>query len=111
MNVTRDPDAILASWLDEGPMRLPEATRRAVAVQTRTTRQSRRSLRASWRTHLMNPFARMAAAAIVVVVVIGGTIYALSPGGAVGGRSIASPSPAPTAVPTAAPTAIPSPIT
>ena len=32
MNVQRDPDAILAAWLDEGPTRLPEPTRRAIAV-------------------------------------------------------------------------------
>jgi hypothetical protein len=25
MNVKRDPDAILAAWLDEGPTRLPDA--------------------------------------------------------------------------------------
>ena len=42
MSLQRDPDAILATWLEEGPNRLPEATRRAIAVNTRTTRQSRR---------------------------------------------------------------------
>ena len=44
MNVQRDPDAILAAWLDEGPDRLPEATRRAIAVTTRTTHQTRRPI-------------------------------------------------------------------
>ena len=29
-NATRDPDSVLAAWLDEGPTDLPDATRRAV---------------------------------------------------------------------------------
>ena len=37
MTVKRDPDAILAAWLEEGPTGLPEPTRRAIAVSTRTT--------------------------------------------------------------------------
>ena len=49
MNVQRDPDAILAAWLDEGPTRLPDATRRAIAVTTRTTRQSRLPIWLPWR--------------------------------------------------------------
>ena len=32
MTVKRDPDAILAAWLEEGPTALPEPTRRAIAV-------------------------------------------------------------------------------
>ncbi len=36
MTVKRDPDAILAAWLHEGPAGLPDATRRAIAVTTRT---------------------------------------------------------------------------
>ena len=41
MTVKRDPDAILAAWLEEGPTALPEPTRRAIAVTTRTTTQRR----------------------------------------------------------------------
>ena len=37
MTVKRDPDAILAAWLEDGPVALPEPTRRAIAVTTRTT--------------------------------------------------------------------------
>ena len=33
MTVQRDPDAILAAWLEEGPTGLPEPTRRAIAVE------------------------------------------------------------------------------
>ena len=49
MTVQRDPDAILAAWLEEGPNRLPDATRRAIAVTTRTTHQSRRPMWLPWR--------------------------------------------------------------
>ncbi len=109
MNVQRDRDASLAAWLEEGPNRLPDATRRAIAVQTRTTRQSWRPMWVPWRRPSMNPLARMAAAAIVVVAVIGGAIYALSPGGGVGGPPTPSPSPTPTAVPTLPASSQPSP--
>ena len=30
MTTPRDPDEILAAWLDEGPTRLPDQTRRAI---------------------------------------------------------------------------------
>ena len=33
MTVQRDPDAILAAWLEEGPTGLPEPSRRAIAVE------------------------------------------------------------------------------
>lgn len=109
MNVKRDPDAILASWLEDGPMRLPDATRRAIAVHTRTTQQSRRPIWVPWRTPLMNPFARMAAVAIVIAIAVGGAIYLLSPGTGVGGLPTATPtpSPRPTPVPSVAAAATP----
>ena len=86
MNVQRDPDAILAAWLDEGPTRLPEPTRRAIAVNTRTTTQRRRPVWMPPRRPLMNTYARWAVAAIAVVLAIGGAAYFLAPaGGQVGG--------------------------
>jgi len=36
MNMHRDPDAVVAAWLDEGPVRLPSDTRQAIAVGIRT---------------------------------------------------------------------------
>ena len=98
MNVQRDPDAILAAWLEEGPNRLPEQTRRAIAVTTRTTDQKRRSPWAPWRTPLMTSVARVAIAAIAVIAVAGGAIYFL-------GQSQGPVSVAPTERPTATPTA------
>lgn len=122
MNVTRDPDAILAAWLEEGPTALPEPTRRAIAVTTRTTTQRRHPLWVPRGRPLMNTRARWAVAAIAVVLVIGGAAYLLTPaGGQVGGPSNATPSatsssssavasatpPTPTAVPSASPVTLP----
>ncbi len=96
MNVQRDPDAILAAWLDEGPTGLPEPTRRAIAVNTRTTTQRRRPVWMPPRRPLMNTYARWAVAAIAVVLAIGGAAYFLAPaGGQVGGPPIATPSASP----------------
>lgn len=91
MNVQRDPDAIIADWLEEGPTCLPAVTRRALAVNTRTSQQGRHPIWVPWRTPSMNPFARMAVAAIAVVILIGGAIYALSPSGQVGGPLASHP--------------------
>ena len=85
MTIPRDPDAILAAWLDEGPNRLPDATRRAIAVTTRTTDQKRRSLWAPWRTVPMPSFARGAVVAIAAIAIAGGAAYFLGPGQGVGG--------------------------
>jgi len=101
MNVKRDPDAILASWLEDGPNRLPDATRRAIAVHIRTTRQSRRPMWAPWRTPSMNPLARTAVLVVAIAIAVGGSIYALSPGPGGGGPPAATPTP--TSSPTPAP--------
>jgi hypothetical protein len=102
MNAQRDPDAILASWLEEGPNRLPEETRRAISVTTRTNEQERRSPWAPWRTPHMTIFARVAVAAIAVIAVIGGTVYLTGPKQGVGGPQ-PTPSPSITPAPSSAP--------
>jgi hypothetical protein len=94
MTVQRDPDAILAAWLEEGPIELPEATRRAIAVNTRTTNQRRRPTWMPQRRPSMNLYARWAIAAIAIVVSVGGVLYFLAPAGSrVGGTPTAAPSP------------------
>jgi hypothetical protein len=118
MNVRRDPDAIRAAWLEEGPTGLPEATRRAIAVNTRTTTQRRRPIWTPQRRPSMNIYARWAVAAIAIVVAVGGAAYYLAPAGSqVGGPPNATASatsssssavasatpPAPTALPSASP--------
>jgi hypothetical protein len=93
----RDPDAILAAWLEEGPNQLPDTTRRAIAVGLRSTSQTRRALRVPRRYNAMNPFARFAVAAAAIVIVAGGALYLLSPSNqGVGGPPAASPSPSAT---------------
>ena len=93
MNVQRDPDAILAAWLEEGPTGLPEPTRRAIAVNTRTTTQRRHPIWMPQRRPTMNTYARWAVAAIAIVVAVGGTAYFLAPaGGGVGGTPTTTPS-------------------
>jgi hypothetical protein len=99
MTVPRDPDAILAAWLEEGPSRLPEATRRAIAVTTRTAHQSRRPMWLPQRFPTMNGMSRVALAAVAVVAVALGGLYLFNrpPAGGIGGPS---DSPTPTATPT-----------
>jgi len=106
MSVRRDPDAILATWLEEGPTRLPDATKRAIAVNTRTTRQSRRLRWVPWRYPIMNGATRYVVAAVAVLAVAVGGLYLLNPsGGNVGGPAPTSPalSASPSAAPSSAP--------
>src|SRR3954447_3124701 len=91
MNVMRDPDAILAAWLEEGPTALPEPTRRAIAVTTRTTNQTRRPIWMQLRRPSMNPYARIAVAATVLVLLVGGVLYAFAPTNSGVGSSPSSP--------------------
>jgi hypothetical protein len=115
MNVIRDPDAIVSAWLEEGPDVLPDSTRRAIAVSTRTTRQSRLPYRLPWRIPSMNGMTRLAFAAVAVVAVVVGGLYLLRPGadqpGGVGGAGFPGPSasPAPSASAGPSTSAIPEP--
>jgi hypothetical protein len=90
MNANRDPEAILLAWLDEGPLDLPDVTRRAILTALPTTPQARRGLLAPWRSQHMNTFARGAAALVVAVVAIGALALLAGPGGRFG-----TPSPSP----------------
>jgi hypothetical protein len=107
MSAPRDPDAILADWLEEGPTVLPEPTRRAIVVATRTTNRSRRPFWMPQRRVIMNTYARLAVAAVAIVVVLGGAVYLFAPRAGVGGGPPATA--APSATPSAAPSAVASP--
>src|SRR5262245_6683625 len=113
MTTPRDPDAILATWLEEGPTRLPDATRRAIAVSTATAHQARRPIWSPWRYPNVNTYARLAVAAVIVAVVGAAGLALLGPGGS-GLNGSASPSPSrsaslpPTNPPSATPAASPS---
>jgi hypothetical protein len=89
-NATRDPDSVLAAWLDEGPTDLPDVTRRAILTALPTTPQARRGLLAPWRSTHMNMFARGAAVLVVAVVAIGALALLAGPRGGVGGPSPSS---------------------
>ena len=77
MTTMRDPEAIVAAWLDEGPDELPEGTRRAIVNSLPTITQARRGRFAPWRLLQMNTTARLVAGALVAVVVAGGALYLL----------------------------------
>ena len=87
MTVQRDPDAILAAWLDEGPDRLPEPTRRAIAVTTRTDPSDAARSGVPWRYPTMNGTPRLALGAVAIVAVALGGLYLSGgpPSGGVGG--------------------------
>jgi hypothetical protein len=107
MTTPRDPDSILAAWLEEGPSALPEPTKRAIAVNTRTMNQRRHRIWLPQRRLSMNPLARMAVAAVVIAVTIGGAVYVLAPpNGVVGGPPAASPTPTVSPSPRATPTPV-----
>jgi hypothetical protein len=102
MNPPRERSAIVAAWLEEGPTELPESTRRAIAVDVRTTRQSRRPAWAPrWFPRMDRQMQVALAAVVVVVVVIGAQAVSRVPSG---GSDLGAPPPA---VPSATPPPVP----
>jgi hypothetical protein len=94
-------DTVLGAWFDEGPMDLPDATRRAILTSVPTTRQARRGLFAPGRFFPMPTLYRVAAVLVIAVVALGGAAFLF-------GRNSSGPSgPAPTPTPT--PTLAPAP--
>jgi hypothetical protein len=102
MTGPRDPDAIIANWLEDGPIDLPEETRRAILVGLRTQPRARQVaiLRG---LPIMNSLSRLAAAAAIVLAVGGLSIFALSNRN--GGGPGAQPSPSPSLAPSVSPPA------
>ena len=104
MNVNRDPEAIMAAWLDDGPAELPMDTRQAIAVGIRTVPRRRPGI--SWpavKKPRLAP-ALAGAAAVVVVAALALNYFANQQG--LGGP-VASPSP--TSEPTPSPLQSPRP--
>ena len=111
MTTPREPDDILAAWLDDGPHRLPAQTRRAIAVALPTTTQRRRGLAVPWRLNLMSTTLKYAIGAIAVVALtLGGWFFLApsSPGVGAGPTPSASATPMPSAPATSAPSVAPS---
>jgi hypothetical protein len=100
MSAPRDVDRLLNSFLDEGPMELPDASYDQVRARIDQTRQ--RAVLGSWRTPEMNNIVRvgLAAAAVVIIAIIA---INLVPGGLqVGGDPSVSPSVEPSQAPPSA---------
>ena len=97
MNPPRERSAIVAAWLEEGPNELPESTRRAIAVDVRTTHQSRRSVRAPrWFPRLDRLSLVAVAAVAVMALAVGGLVVRpFASGGSNVGGLPPSPSEAP----------------
>src|SRR5688500_8824438 len=96
MNPPREASAVVVAWLEDGPTELPESTRRAIAVDVRTTRQSRRSTWARWRFPFMDRLTVVAMAAVAAVVLAVAVAVSLI---APGGGNVGGPPPAPSASP------------
>lgn len=92
MTTPRDPDEILSAWLDDGPTRLPDQTRRAIAVSLPTTTQRRRGSLAPWRFDLMTQTTRVALGLVAVVAIVAGAAYLIRPASMPAVGSQASPS-------------------
>lgn len=116
MSATRDPEAVIRSWLDEGPATFADAALASVLAEVHATRQ-RRS--AGWLRSLRSPapsgaggarFAGLAVTAVAVVVVVAagiGLLGGLPDSGGPGplpsptASAPASPSPSPARTPVA----------
>jgi hypothetical protein len=106
MTIPRDPDEILAAWLDEGPTRLPHQTRRAIVVALPTTSRRRHAWGAPWRFPTMSTLPKLAIGAVAVIAVVLGGAFLLRPGSSdngVGGHPSTTSSPAPSVAPSPTP--------
>ena len=80
MNAPRDLDSIVNAWLEEGPTRLPDQTRRSIVVALPTTSQQRRAMRVPWRFPPMSTIPKLAVGAVVVIAVLLGGAFLLRSG-------------------------------
>ena len=100
MTTPRDPETVVAAWLDEGPTELPEPNRRAITTAIHSITQRRRGFGSPWRDPFMTGYTRLALTAAAVVVAALGGIYLLSPGPWGVGIGGPGPTPTPTSTPT-----------
>lgn len=82
MNINRDPEVVMAAWLDDGPAQLPTDTRQAIAVGIRTVPRRRPGI--SWpfgRARLGQPNGGLGQVALMLsgaVVLVLAAVVALS---------------------------------
>ena len=107
MTTPRDPDEILAAWLEEGPVLLPDQTRRAIVVALPTIQQHRPGMSRLWRSSMhqipkavlgLAPRLAMGVAVVVAVVAVGA--FLLRPATVEQAGIDPSPAPASTSSPT-----------
>jgi hypothetical protein len=104
MKQSRDPDTIIATWLDDGPDTLPSETRRAISVGLRTQPRARRMAILGGSTML--PINRFATAAVILLAVGALSAFVLSNrGGGPGAIPVPSVSIAPSITPSPSPSA------
>jgi hypothetical protein len=92
MTTPRDPEVILAAWLDEHAIPLPASTQRAIDVAIQEIPQRRRSSRLPRRTEPMSLILRFGMAAAAVLIVAVGAATVLRPPSDPGLGASASPS-------------------
>lgn len=105
MSLTRQPDPVIAAWLDDGPTRL-SASAMALVKSTARTMPQRRRMVVPWQAPTNRPFliaatAALAAAAILALAV-GGPIW-FAPNPEPSPSAVASPTPRASASPEASP--------
>ena len=102
MNVRRDPDRLIHTFLLEGEEELQDQVYDAVRAEIERKRQ--RAIFGPWRTPIMNKIVAfgLAAAAVVAVVLIASQLLG-SPGGGVGGQPTLTATAEPTPEPTPSP--------
>jgi hypothetical protein len=108
MNTLRPHEAVIAAWLEDGPLTLPAETRQAITVGIRTISRRRAGIawpfagpqrRLAWlpgREQMNRMTYAIGAVAAIVIVVAAGAYYLAGRGPGIG----ASPSPAPSPSPT-----------
>jgi hypothetical protein len=96
VSAARDPDTILAAWLEEGPNELPYASRRAILTGVRTTTQAKNRFGWLGRWNELSRFESISAVTALAAAAMVVTFVALSginrPNGDLGGLSTLSPS-------------------
>src|SRR5687768_13848121 len=107
MSNPRNPDRLIASFLEDGPAELPDRSYDAVRAEIDHKRQW--VVIGPWREQQMSRFAMFAAAAAVIVLValVGLRFLPSTSGDGVGGQPTASPTSRPSPSASTSPTPIP----